>query len=87
MPGMHHWSRCKREGVHAGLFPAEAGPTKSTVHPGRTGFSRESVSGHAANVWVLMPASSRLKPVPLKAQCIPVGLALAGKASGVTPQM
>jgi hypothetical protein len=92
------------EGVHTGLFPAEAGPTEQhRVHPAGlaardpcgTGFSREGVMRHATGLRVSTQASSRLKPVPLKSTaCIPrnwlhathVGLALAGKASGVTPQ-
>ena len=50
---------------------------------------------HAAGLRVFTQASSRLKPVPLKSiACIQcdwldathVGLVLAGKASGVTPQ-
>ena len=71
-------SRCKSCVVHTGLFPAEAGPTKHRV-PRRTGFSRESVGCHAANLVLFresvrrlaaylvlsIPASSRLKPVPL----------------------
>jgi hypothetical protein len=49
---------------------------------------------HAAGLRVSTQASSRLKPVPLESiECIQwdwlhathVGLALAGKASGVTP--
>ena len=45
-----------------------------------TGFSRECVSGHAAKLMVNTPASSRLKPVPLRnTSRHPVGLALAGK--------
>jgi hypothetical protein len=46
---------------------------------GETGFSRESYRRHTAELSVLRLASSRLKPVPLKAPRIPVGPALAGK--------
>jgi len=90
--------------VLTGLFPAEAGPTKSiaciqwdlagTPTCG-TGFSREGVRRYTAASTAYSPASSRLKPVPLTASraCSGiwlerqlVGPALAGKASGVTPQ-
>ena len=38
-----------------------------------TGFSREGVGGHTAELMVSTLASSRLKPVPLKAQRTPKG--------------
>ena len=38
---------------------------------GGTGFSREGVGGHTADLRVRKPASSRLKPVPLKALRVP----------------
>jgi len=34
-----------------------------------TGFSRESVRRHTANLMSIIPASSRLKPVPLNTAC------------------
>jgi hypothetical protein len=46
---------------------------------GGAGFSRESDRRHTAELSVLRLASSRLKPVPLKALRIPVGPASAGK--------
>jgi hypothetical protein len=49
-----------------------------------TGFSREGVSGHTAELMAITLASSRLEPVPLTQRGHLVGLALAGKASVVT---
>ena len=37
-------------GAHTGLFPAEAGPTKSARANRRTGFSREGVRRHTAKL-------------------------------------
>jgi hypothetical protein len=45
--------------------PTEAAPADKTHSPCGTGFSRESVNRHTANPAVLVPPSSRLKPVPL----------------------
>src|SRR3954464_8397229 len=80
-----------------GLFPAEAGPTNTrdpaecTRSVSGTGFSREGVEWHTAELTALTLASSRLKPVP-QIHAIPlntcgqsVGPALAGKASAATP--
>ncbi|TDV52719.1 hypothetical protein EC919_105224 [Pseudomonas graminis] len=40
----------------------------------RTGFSRESVGSHTAKLTVYKPASSRLKPAPLKASWASSGI-------------
>ena len=60
-------SRRKSDGAQSGLFPAEAGPTNTPRALSGTGFGRESVSRHAANLMALNLAPSRLKPVLLTA--------------------
>ena len=69
-PGKRQAPRRKDAGDFTGLFPAKAGPTKprevSEIERELdcgTGFSRESVRGHAAKMSVISLASSRLKPV------------------------
>ncbi len=57
-------SHRKIEGIHAGLFLAKANPTDSVPAFSGTGFSREGVGRHIANLRVHTLASSRLKPVP-----------------------
>jgi hypothetical protein len=62
-------SRRESDGAKSGVFPVEAGPTDTPRALSGTGFSRESVRRHAANLMVLTLAFSRLKPVLLTA-CI-----------------
>ncbi len=93
------------EGIAEGLkqIIRAVGPLAECDAASGTGFSRESVGCRAAELRVCRLASSRLKPVPLKATRTfngndisrdiagwgwrnamhLVGLALAGKASGV----
>ncbi len=78
-PGRRRASRCRIEGVHAGLFPAEAGPTKkhcaypmrlAATRNCRTGFSREGVGRRAAGWMVLTPGLFPAEAGPTKADCV-----------------
>jgi hypothetical protein len=72
------WARTESVGCRNRFAskPAPTGPRRAWV--GETGFSRESDRRHTAELSLFRLASSRLKPVPLKAPQTPVGPASTG---------
>ena len=76
----------QERGDAAGLFPAKAGPTKSSRINSGTGFSRESASGHAARARVMPLASSWLKPVPPRSPRMNSGTGFSREAPVVSLQ-
>jgi hypothetical protein len=71
-------------GAHTGLFPAEAGPTKSARANRRTGFSREGVRRHTARVrgahTGLFPAEAA--PTTKAARLVPLSNSSSPAVSG-----